>query len=480
MDNSDFKKHAHEVLDWMADYFNNVESYPVKSPVRPKDIYKQIPATAPTEGESFETIFDDFKKIIMPGITHWNHPSFFAFFPANNSYPSILGEMITATLGAQCMIWETSPAAAELEQRVMEWLGNIIGLPGYFSGVIQDTASTSTICSLLTAREKISQYHINSSGYPSDTRFTTYASKEAHSSVEKGIKIIGLGKESLRKIAVDQQFAMIPDALEEAISKDIKKGHKPLCVVAVLGTTSSTAIDPLKEIGEICEKYKVWLHVDAAMAGTALVLPEKRWMIEGIEKVDTFVFNPHKWMFTNYDCTAYFVKDKEALIRTFEILPEYLKTKEDEQVNNYRDWGIQLGRRFRALKLWFVLRSFGLEGLRERIRFHIELGQYFADKVKASDEFEILAPVPINNVCFRYKPKKVDGPEALNQLNITLLENLNMTGKVYLSHTKLNDVYTIRMCVGQTEVEKRHVDAAWDLIVQEAGKLTRSHLKKAK
>jgi aromatic-L-amino-acid decarboxylase len=245
--------------------------------------------------------------------------------------------------------------------------------------------------------------------------------------------------------------------------------------VAVLGTTSSTAIDPLKQIGDVCEKYNVWLHVDAAMAGTALVLPEKRWMIEGIEKVDTFVFNPHKWMFTNADCTAYFVKDKEALIRTFEILPEYLKTKEDAQVNNYRDWGIQLGRRFRALKLWFVLRSFGLEGLRERIRFHIELGQYFADKVKASDEFEILAPVPINNVCFRYKPKNVDDPEALNQLNITLLENLNMTGKVYLSHTKLNDVYTIRMCVGQTEVEKRHVDAAWDLIVREAGKLTSVH-----
>jgi aromatic-L-amino-acid decarboxylase len=480
MDNSDFKKHGHEVLDWMADYFKKVESYPVKSAVRPKDIYKQIPETAPTEGESFETIFDDFKKIIMPGITHWNHPSFFAFFPANNSYPSILGEMIMSTLAAQCMVWETSPAATELEERVMEWLGQMIGLPDYFTGVIQDAASTSTICSLLTAREKISQYQINRSGYPSDTRFTTYASTEAHSCVEKGIKIIGLGKESLRKIAVDQQFAMKPEALEEAISEDIKKGFIPLCVVAVLGTTSSTAIDPLKEIGAVCEKYKVWLHVDAAMAGTALVLPEKRWMIEGIEKVDTFVFNPHKWMFLNADCTAYFVKDKEALIRTFEILPEYLKTKEDAQVNNYRDWGIQLGRRFRALKLWFVLRSFGLEGLRERIRFHIELGQYFADKVKASDEFEILAPVPINNVCFRYKPKNVDDPEALNQLNITLLENLNMTGKVYLSHTKLNDVYTIRMCVGQTEVEKRHVDAAWDLIVQEAGKLTRSHLKKAK
>lgn len=476
MDNNDFKKHAQDVLDWMADYLKNVESHPVKSPVRPRDIYNQIPATAPAEGESFETIFGDFKRIIMPGITHWNHPSFFAFFPANNSYPSILGEMIMATLGAQCMVWETSPAATELEERVMEWLGSIIGLPGYFSGVIQDSASSSTICSLLTAREKISQYRINISGYPSEARFTTYASTEAHSSVEKGIKIIGLGKTSLRKIAVDRQFAMIPDALEEAVSKDIEAGLKPLCVVATLGTTSSTAIDPLKEIGEICERYNIWLHVDAAMAGTALVLPEKRWMIEGIEKVDTFVFNPHKWMFTNYDCAAYFVKDKEALIRTFEILPEYLKTKEDSRVNNYRDWGIQLGRRFRALKLWFVLRSFGLKGLQEKIRFHIELAQYFAEKVKESEEFELLAPVPINTVCFRYRPKGVDDPGALDQLNITLLENLNMTGKVYLSHTRLNDIYTIRMCIGQTEVEKRHVDAAWELIATEAAKLKDSFM----
>ena len=475
MNNSEFKKHAHEVLDWMVDYFKNVESYPVKPQVKPKDFYKQIPATAPTEGEPFETIFDDFKKIIMPGITHWNHPSFFAYFPANTSYPSILAEMIMGTLALQCMVWETSPAATELEERVMEWLREVIGLPDTFTGVIQDAASTSTICSLLTAREKLSQYQINNSGYPSDLKFTTYASIEAHSSVEKGIKIIGLGKESLRKIPVDDQFAMIPDALEEAILKDIKEGFKPLCVVAVLGTTSSTAIDPLKEIGEICEKYEVWLHVDAAMAGTALVLPEKRWMIEGIEKVDTFVFNPHKWMFTNADCTAYFVKDKEALIRTFEIMPEYLKTKEDARVNNYRDWGIQLGRRFRALKLWFVLRTYGIEGLQEKIRFHIELGEYFADKVKASDKFEILAPVPMNNVCFRYKPKDVDDPETLDQLNITLLENLNKTGKVYLSHTKLKDVYTLRFCVGQTEVEKRHVDAAWDLIVQEAEKINRVH-----
>ncbi len=475
MDNNDFRKHGHELVDWMADYLDNIESYPVKSLVKPRDIYQQIPITAPDNGESFETFFDDFKEIILPGITHWSHPSFFAFFPSPNSYPSILGEMLTAAIGAQCMIWETSPAAAELEERVMEWLADMIGLPDGFCGVIQDGASGSTICSILTARERISQFHINRSGFPSDTRFTAYTSMEAHSSVEKAVKIVGLGKEYLRKIAVDQDFAMIPEALENAISKDIKEGLKPLCVIATLGTTGSTAIDPLDKIGEVCEKYNVWLHVDAAYAGTALILPEKRWLIDGIEKVDTFVFNPHKWMFTNFDCSAYFVKDKEALIKTFEILPEYLKTKEGDQVNNYRDWGIPLGRRFRALKLWFVIRSYGLKGLQEKIRNHIELGQYFADKVNESDEFEILAPVPLNTVCFRFRPKNLDNPGALNRLNAELLENLNMTGKVYLTHTKLNGTYVIRISIGHPEVEKRHVDAAWDLIVCEAEKLRHSH-----
>lgn len=469
MNHQDFRKYAHELVDWMADYLENIESYPVRSPLEPKEIIEQLPETAPQEGEPFESIFGDFQNIILPGITHWQHPSFHAYFPANSSPPSVLGEMLTAVLAAQCMIWQTSPAAAELEERVMAWLIKMLGLPEIFEGVIQDTASTATLCSILTAREKYSNYRVNETGFDNQPRFTVYCSKQTHSSIEKAVKIAGLGKEYLRKVEVDQHFAMIPGALEEAIGRDLEMGLKPLCAVATLGTTGSTAIDPLKPIGEICEKYRVWLHVDAALAGTALILPEKRWMSEGVEKADTFVFNPHKWMFTNFDCSAYFVKDKEALIRTFEILPEYLKTREADRVNNYRDWGIPLGRRFRALKLWFVIRTYGVKGLQEKIRHHLQLAEYFAKKIEASADFELLAPVPLNTICFRYKPAgKLYSTEQLNQLNADLLERINNSGKAFLTHTKLNDVYTIRMVIGQTNVEKRHVDAAWNLIVAEA------------
>lgn len=472
MNNREFRKYAHQLVDWMADYLENIESYPVRSPLKPKEIIEQLPETAPQDGESFESIFRDFQNIILPGMTHWQHPSFHAYFPANSSPPSILGEMLTAALAAQCMIWQTSPAAAELEERVMEWLITMLGLPDNFEGVIQDTASTATLCSILTAREKYSNYRVNETGFDNQPRFTVYCSNQTHSSIEKAVKIAGLGREYLRKLEVDKDFAMIPEALEAAICRDLQQGLKPLCVVATLGTTGSTAIDPLKSIGEICEKYGIWLHVDAALAGTALILPEKRRMSEGIEKADTFVFNPHKWMFTNFDCSAYFVKDKEALIRTFEILPEYLKTRETERVNNYRDWGIPLGRRFRALKLWFVIRSYGVKGLQEKIRRHLQLAEYFAKKIEDSADFELLAPVPLNTICFRYKPaEKSYTPDQLNQLNTDLLERINDSGRAFLTHTKLNDAYTIRMVIGQTSVEKRHVDAAWDLITNEAKRI---------
>jgi len=338
MDSNDFRNYGHQLIDWMADYLENVEKFPVKSQVKPREIIKKLHLEPPLNGERFERIYADFEEIIIPGITHWQHPSFFAYFPANSSRISVLAEMITATLGAQCMSWVTSPAATELEERVMQWMRDMIGLPKEFAGVIQDTASTSTICSLLTARENVTNYEVNSSGLNNKGILTTYCSTETHSSIEKAVKIIGLGKENLRKVAVNENYAMKSDALEEAIELDLDNGIKPMAVIATIGTTGSTAIDPLKEIGEICTKHKIWLHVDAALAGTALILPEKRWMIEGIESVDTFVFNPHKWMFTNFDCSAYFIKDPEALVRTFEILPEYLKTKA-EGVNNYRDWG---------------------------------------------------------------------------------------------------------------------------------------------
>ena len=471
MDLDEFRKRGHELVDWMADYFQNVDSYPVRSQVAPDHTKSLIPPTPPQEQERFDTIFKDFTDIIMPGVTHWQHPKFMAYFNANNSYPSILAEMLTATLGTQCMIWQTSPAAAELEERVMEWTRELIGLPTNFTGVIQDTASTATLCSLLTARERITDFTINEEGLYDQKKLRVYCSTEAHSSIEKDVKIIGLGRENIRKIEVDNSFAMVPEDLDKAIVEDLEKGFKPLAVVAALGTTGSTAIDPLRLIGNICQRHGIWLHVDAAYAGTALILPEMRWMSEGMEKADSFVFNPHKWMFTNFDCSAYFVKDTDLLIRTFEILPEYLKTRERGEVNNYRDWGVQLGRRFRALKLWFVIRSFGVEGLQNKVRDHIEWAQELRKEIEKSPDFEPTAPTPLSTLCFRYAPFGIDNNERLNELNAILLDTLNDSGKLYLTHTKLNGVYTIRLVIGQTNQTRDHVFEAWELIQTTARKI---------
>ena len=471
MNSEQFRREAHKMVDWMADYMENVEDYPVKPKVKPGDILKQIPKKAPDQPESFEEIFDDFKNIIMPGMTHWESPKFMAYFPANKSYPSILGEMLTATLGAQCMSWVTSPAATELEEAVMKWLGSMIGLPENFTGVIQDTASTATLTALLMAREKASGFGINEKGFENEGPFTVYCSAETHSSIEKDVKIAGFGKEKLRKIAYDDEYAMRPDMLEKAIRDDLEKGFKPACVVATIGTTGSTAIDPLRKIAEICKRYEIFLHVDAAFAGTALLLPEMRWMIEGIELVDSFVFNPHKWMFTNFDCSAFFVQDEALLVKTFEITPEYLKTPEDERVKNYRDWGIPLGRRFRALKLWFVIRNFGVEGLRQKVSKHIELAQAQREVIENDPDFELLAQAPLNTLCFRFHPSYIDDEKKLNELNSKLLAKVNESGELFITHTKLEDIFTLRMVIGNTNVEQRHVDEAWDLVRQEAGYL---------
>jgi aromatic-L-amino-acid decarboxylase len=465
---AEFRSHAHELVDWMADYLEHIEQRPVKPAVAPGDILGKLPSLPPVDPEDFHRIFGDFTEIILPGMTHWQHPSFFAYFPANSSPPSILAEMLTATMGAQCMSWATSPAATELEERVMEWLRGMIGLPDTFTGVIEDTASTATLCALLSARERASAYRINADGFPAGGRFTVYCSTEAHSSIEKGVKIAGLGKSSLRTIPVDATYAMNVDALERAIAADLKEGCTPLCVVAAIGTTGSTAIDPLRPIAEICRKHNLWLHVDAAYAGTALLLPEMRWMIDGIELVDSFVFNPHKWMFTNFDCSAYFVADQEALVKTFEILPEYLKTAEGTRVRNYRDWGIQLGRRFRALKLWFVIRTYGVSGLQEMVRTHIELARSFAENVRETADFEIIAPVPLATVCFRYHPRGVGDESRLNSLNSALMDRLNAGGRLYLTHTKLGGRVALRLVVGQTQVAQRHVAEAWSLITSTA------------
>ena len=459
----EFRKHAHELVEWMADYMENVENLPVRSVVNPGDIFNKIPVKPPLHSESFDSLMRDFNDIIMPGITHWQNPNFFAYFPANTSPSSILAEMLIATLGAQCMIWETSPAAAELEEKMMIWLRELIGLPSGFEGVIQDSASTATLAAILTAREKVTNFSVNSDGIKSSGNLKVYCSEQTHSSVEKAVKICGIGRKNLIKIPVRKDFSMDPQKLREAIQSDKKNGYIPSCVVATLGTTGTTAIDPLREIGEICNENNVWLHIDAAMAGTALILPEFQWMLDGKEYIDSFVFNPHKWMFTNFDCTAYFVKDASMLIKTFEILPEYLKTRTRGKVNDYRDWGVPLGRRFRALKLWSVIRTYGVEGLRETVRNHIAIAAELSAQISKETDFEILAPVTICVVCFRYVPAGYS-EEEINAINEKLNHALNDSGKLYLSHTVLNGKYTLRMVTAQTNVTIEHVERAWILI----------------
>lgn len=470
MDHNEFRRHAHAMVDWMADYLEQLEERSVKARVSPGQIAARLPAAGPVSGEHMEVIFGDFRHLILPGMTHWQHPMFMAYFPANSSGPSVLAEMLTATLGAQCMSWETSPAAAELEGRVMEWLRDWLGLPAGFEGVIQDTASTATLCALLSARERVTGFEINQRGF-SGERFAVYCSTEAHSSIEKDVRIAGFGSSALRKIPVDEGFAMRTEALAERIAADRAAGIKPLCVVAALGTTSSTAIDPIDAIGKICRKEGLWLHVDAAYAGTALLLPECRWMLGTAEDVDSFVVNPHKWMATNFDCTAYFVRDAETLVRTFDIQPEYLRTRVDEQVRNYRDWGVQLGRRFRALKLWFVMRSFGLAGLQAMLRRHIEYGQWLAATIDAHAAFERLAPTQLNCVCFRWLPPGENDEQQIEQANQDLLAEIQDDGRLYLTHTRLAGRYALRIVPGQTRVERRHVEAAWTIIEETVRRL---------
>lgn len=471
---AEFRAEAHKMADRIADYFEQVELYPVKSLVKPGEISSQLPDFPPDRPVQMDDIMEDFEKIILPGITHWQSPNFFAFFPANSSYPSVLAEMLTATLGQQGMIWETSPAAAELEQRVMEWLKNMCGLPAEWSGVIQDTASASTLAALLTAREKATGFNVNAEGFDRDWKLRIYCSSETHSSIEKAARIAGIGRKNLVKIAVDHNFAMKPAALRDAVEQDLRDGYKPTCVVATIGTTSSTAVDPIDEIGKICREYNIWFHVDAAFAGSALVLPEKRHFAEGLDQADSFVFNPHKWMFTNFDCSAYFVNDPDMLIRTFEILPEYLKTRTRGQVNDYRDWGVALGRRFRALKLWFVIRNFGVDGIREKIRKHLDLAQWLAGEINQSQEFELLAPVPFSLVCFRFCPRHIHDESMLDNINEKLLLQLNASGQIYITHTRLNGKYTLRMVTAQTNVEHRHIEKAWRLINETAAELMKS------
>ena len=472
MNYEDFRKNAHQLVDWMADYLENKENYPVTPDVQPGDIFKQIPDLAPEESEEFGRIFRDFEQVILPGMSHWQHPSFFGYFPANNSAPSILAEMLMSGLGAQCMSWLTSPAATELEEKVLDWLREEKGFGPGWKGVIQDTASSATLCALMAAREKASDFEVNQKGFPDGMRFRIYCSEQAHSSVDKAVRILGLGENNLVKIAVDKSYAMEPKALKRAIEADLSKGFRPICVVSSVGTTSSVAIDPVNEVGKICNAFQLWHHIDAAFAGTALLLPEFRWMVQGLEFADSYVFNPHKWMFTNFDCSVLFVKDTDHWVRTFSLTPEYLRTTQDEHVNNYRDWGIQLGRRFRALKLWFVIRSYGLAGIRSKIREHIDLAKEAQDWIEEHPDLEVLVPNVLNTICFRYVGKSLS-LEELNELNSNWMASVNASGKAFFTHTKLGGRYCIRWVIGQTDVERQSVAAAWQLLMEKLEEISK-------
>jgi aromatic-L-amino-acid/L-tryptophan decarboxylase len=464
----EFRRHGHAVVDWIADYYAHIESLPVLARVKPGEIRTSLPPTAPAKGESFEAILGDIEKLILPGITHWQSPNFYAYFPCNASGPAILGDLLSSGLGVQGMLWATSPACTELETHVLDWLVEMLALPQKFlssgtgGGVIQDTASSASLCALLASRERATNFASNQHGC--DGKLVAYTSVQAHSSIEKAVQICGLGRDHLRLIDVDEKFAMRPAALAHQIESDRGAGLVPCFVCATVGTTSSNAMDPLPEIGRICREQNLWLHVDAAMSGTAALCPEFRHIHRGLEFADSYCFNPHKWMFTNFDCDCFYVADRAALIKTLSALPEYLRNQATESgaVIDYRDWQIPLGRRFRSLKLWFVIRHYGVEGLQHHVRRHVALARQLVEWVKNDDRFELVAPAPLNLVCFRLKGGNED------EINQTLMDRLNRSGDLYLTHTKLNGRLTLRLCVGQTNTESRHVERAWKRIQEEA------------
>jgi aromatic-L-amino-acid decarboxylase len=461
----EFRRHGHAVVDWIARYLDEVERYPVQSQVAPGEVRAALPDAPPEHGEPFERMLADVDDVIVPGLTHWQHPSFFAYFPANTSGPSILGELLSAGLGVQGMLWATSPACTELETHVLDWLLDALGLPDRFrstgagGGVVQDSASSAVLCALLAARQRIITT-------PADVaRCTVYVSEHAHSAAAKAVRIAGLDPALLREIPADTDHALRADAFAERLAADVRDGLLPTMVVATVGTTSSQAIDPVTDIARAATPVGCWVHVDAAMAGTAAVCPEHRWIHDGVDLVDSYCVNPHKWLFTNFDCDAFYVADRAALLDALSITPEFLRNPASASgaVIDYRDWQIPLGRRFRALKLWFVMRHYGLEGLRHHLREHVRIAQELARKVADHPDFELAAPAPLNLVCFRHR--------AGDAFNAGLVDRLNRSGRLYLSHTRLDGRYTIRLSVGQTSTTQRHVDAAWAQIQETATEL---------
>ncbi len=466
MNYDEFKKNGYELIDWIASYLKDIESFPVLPSINPGEVKDKLDFAPPQKSEDLSSVFKDIDKIIMPGMTHWNHPNFNAYFNSTGSGPGIMAELLSAAFNINGMLWKSCPSATELEEVTLNWLKQILGLPQNYFGIIYDGGSSSTLQAMVAARENIYGGKIRIKGTAGRTdlkRLRIYTSEHGHSSIDKAAIILGVGLEGIRKIEVNENHEMIPKKLEEAINEDMQNEWLPFFVTATVGTTSTTAIDPIKEIAEICNKYKIWLHIDGAHGAIAAMLQEKRSILNGIELADSFVVNPHKWMFCPIDVSAFYTKHPQILKRAFSHVAEYLKTEQDNSVINYMDYGIQLGRRFRSLKLWFVIRYFGVEKLQEIIREHLRLGKLFEQYIDESKHFEKLAPVPLSTVCFRAAPPN-QNEEQLNSFNEKLMTEINSTGELYISHTKLNNKFTIRYVVSSLRTEERHVKKAWEVI----------------
>ena len=471
MSPDDFRRYGHQLVEWIADYQAHPDRYPVLARVAPGDITRALPAEAPAAGESFDAILADVDRVLMPGVTHWNHPGFMAYFGISASAPGVFADFLSSALNQQSMLWRTSPVSTELEEVALGWLRTLVGLPASFEGVIYDTASVSSLHAMATAREAAVP-HVRDKGLAgrSDVpRLRVYCSEQAHSSIDKGIMLLGLGHEALRKIPVDGQFRMRPDALQLAIAEDRAAGWRPMAAVATVGTTSTTSVDPVAAIADICEAEGIWLHIDAAYGGVAAMLPEHAYILAGAERADSLVVNPHKWLFTPFDLSALYCRRMDLLRQAFSLTPEYLKTP--DAARNLSDTGVQLGRRFRSLKLWMILRYFGADGVRARLREHIRLAQLFAGWIDADADFERLAPVPFSVVCFRARPSGAGMTEAdLTCLNERILKDVNDSGDVFLSHTVLNGSYTLRVAIGNINTSDAHIARAWALLRQALGK----------
>jgi aromatic-L-amino-acid/L-tryptophan decarboxylase len=459
----EFRRYGRQIVDWIAEYLEHPDRQAVLSQVQPGEILAALPASPPDAPESMDRILDDFERIIVPGITHWNNPMFLAYFAITASGPGIFGEMLAAALNANAMLWRTSPAATELEMRVLDWLRMLIGLPEGFEGVIYDTASMSSLVAIAAAREatglRIREEGMAGRDLPT---LRLYCSVEAHSSIEKGAITLGIGQDNVRKISTDADFRMDVMALVQAIEEDLAAGMRPFCVVATAGTTSTTSVDPIPAIAEVCERHGLWLHVDAAYGGAAAILPEMGWVLDGANRADSLVINPHKWLFTPIDLSAFFCRRLNAVQDAFTLIPEYLRSTEEAPVRNYMDYGPQLGRRFRALKLWFILRAFGRDGLERRLREHIRLAHEFASWVDASPDWERMAPTPFSTICFRALTPGSD--EVIDHLNECILERVNASGEAFLSHTRLHDRFTLRVAIGNVRTTSAHVERVWDIL----------------